>query len=158
MRQRCAGRFDPTLRACIDLDFWSRIAALRRCNIGGAGEVLADYRKRTGQIMGDWTRMRRNWLRICDKLEAAGTGLSPRDFGRGYGRHALYCSTIAYQAGDYADARKLVAEMWRYDPTFAVMNRLARIRTLSVVASLSPDRAHKALRLRFNAFRTRSRG
>lgn len=150
-----AGPFDSTLRTCIDFGFRGRIAALRR---GDIGEMLADHRKCVGQITGDRTRMRRNWLPVCGKLEAAGMELSPRDFARGHSRRAFHRSIIAYQAGNYADAGSLVVGIWRYAPTFAVMNPLARIRTLPIVASLFTDRAHKALRLRFNAARTRSRG
>ena len=150
---RRAGRFNPALRACMDLGFWVRIAALRRGNIGGTSELLADHRRRAGQITGDGSRMRQNWLRVWDKLEAAGLVLSRRDFARRIGSNTLYCSTIAYQAGNRTDVRRLVADMWRYDPAFAATSRLAQIRTFSIVASLFPDQAHKVLRLRFRAAR-----
>lgn len=148
------GRFDPALHACTDLDFWVRIAVLRPGNIGGTSEILAACRKRRGQVTEDRSRMRKNWLRVWERLGAAGLVCSSRDFARAYGGNFLDCSRNTYQAGKYADARRLLAEMWRYDPTFAATNPLAQIRTLSVVPNLSPEPAHKALRLRLNAART----
>lgn len=149
-----ADRFDPALHVCTDLDFWARIAALRPGNIGGTSEVLAGYRKRREQVSGARSRMRQNWLRVWDKLRAAGLVRSPRGFARAYGRNAPDCSRNAHQAGSFADARRLVAEMWRYNLTFAATNPLAQTRSLSVVSTLSPEQAHKALRLKFNAART----
>lgn len=151
-----AGRFDPTLEACIDLDFWVRIAALSPGNVAGTERILAAYRKRSGQITGDWRRMRRNWLAVCDKLKEAGHGLSERQFTRGMARQALYWATIAYQSGDYRATRHLTATMWRADPAFAAGDSLARIRTLSAATTLVPGPVHAALRKSFNRARRRT--
>lgn len=129
-----------------------------RGNIGDTSEVLADYLERTEQITIDWSRMRRNWLRVWDKLDVAGLLFSSRDFDRAYGRNALYRSTIAYQAGNHAGARRLVAETWRYDLRFAATNPLAQIRSLAVGAIPFAEQAHKALRRRSNAAWTWFRG
>jgi glycosyltransferase involved in cell wall biosynthesis len=150
-----AGRFDTSLSACIDLDFWTRIGSLGPRNIGPTNAALAFYRKREGQITGDWRRMERSWLRVCEKLEEAGAGLSPRQFRDGRARHCLFWATAAYNAGEYRAARRLIAETWRLDPGFAARTPLARIRTLAALASLLPARTHSGLRERFNGRRSR---
>jgi glycosyltransferase involved in cell wall biosynthesis len=150
---RSAGPFDTALQACIDLDFWVRIGLLRPCNISGTDTLLADYRKRPGQITGDWRRMERSWLQVCAKLDAAGHALSSRDFRRGRGRHCLYWSSIAYNNGEYAAARRLIAAAWRETPGHVARDRMGRIRTLAAFASLLPKPAHHAMRRLFNARR-----
>ena len=146
-----AGWFDTAMRGCIDLDYWVRIAALRDANIAGTPEVLADYRKRTGQITGDWRVMERHWLAVCDKLAAAGHGLSRAELSRGRSLHRLYCAAIAYDAGQHADSRRLVREAWRDDPAAVIFSGAGRIRTLAALASLLPPRLHDGLRTWVNA-------
>jgi glycosyltransferase involved in cell wall biosynthesis len=148
---RAAGPVDETLTACIDLDHLVRVAALRPGNLGLVPEVLSDYRRRSGQITQDWRRMEANWSRVHRKLAAAGSGLSPAALSRARAQACLWWSTLAYEAGDHAAARRLVAETWRRDPRFAIRDRLALIRTLSVAAALLPASWHDAIRARFNA-------
>jgi glycosyltransferase involved in cell wall biosynthesis len=67
-----AGRFDESLTSCIDLDFFVRVGLRREGAIVPTPRVLADYRRRSGQITGDWRRMRDNWRRVLAKAQAAG--------------------------------------------------------------------------------------
>lgn len=147
---RAAGPLDETLTACIDLDHLVRVAALGPLNIGLVPLVLSDYRRRSGQITQDWRRMERNWTRVHDKLRERGHGLGRRAHGRARARNCLWWATLAYEAGEHAAARRLVAETWRLDPRFAATDRLARVRTLAVAAALLPARWHDAVRARFN--------
>ncbi|WP_375263241.1 glycosyltransferase [Palleronia sp.] len=148
-----AGGFDPTLAACIDLDFWVRAAPQGGKAILSVPEAIAFYRRRPGQITGNWRRMERGWTRVCEKLAEAGRPLNPEDWRRGRARQCLFWSHIAYQSGEYTAARLLMVECWRRDPRFAASDDLARIRSLSVVASLLPAPLHDRLRARFNARR-----
>lgn len=148
------GPFDTTLTACIDLDFWVRLAALRPRNIGLTDAVLADYRKRGGQITGDWRRMQANWERVLDKMARAGYGLTADQERRARARKSIYWATIAYQAGDYATTRRLMADSLRLDPSATLSDPFARIRLLAALASLLPERVHDGLRERFNARRS----
>jgi glycosyltransferase involved in cell wall biosynthesis len=152
-----SGGFDPTLRACIDLDLWVRIACLRPGNIVPVGEVLADYRKNEGQITSDWERMEAGWSRVVDKLAAAGRPLTDEEYRRARARSSLYWSAIAYEAGKYRDARRLIARAWVGDPLFAIRSPLARIRALACLASLLPAPIHDGLRAR-NHRRSRGAG
>ena len=146
-----AGSFDETLTACIDLDYWLRIADGRKDTIGTVPAVLADYRKRPGQITADWRRMEHNWTRVLEKMRAAGNGLSAAEWRKGRARNCLYWATIAYDSGDYGAARRLIAETWRRNPGFAASDRLAVIRTLACCASLLPTSLHHILRAKFDA-------
>lgn len=147
------GRFDETLTACIDLDYWVRINRLRPRNLGIVPELLVDYRKREGQITGNWRRMRSNWQRVRDKLAEAGTPLSPAELNRSRARRSLYWGSIAYESGDFGAARRLVAETWVRDPVFAARDPLARIRALSCLATLLPRPLHDRVRAGYNTVR-----
>ena len=144
-----AGGFDPELRACIDLDLWVR--AIDAGSVGVVPGALADYRRRPGQITGDWRRMERAWTRVHDKLVAAGRGLPPAARSRSRGRACLFWSAAAYEAGDHAAARHLMLECWRRAPAFAAASRPALTRSLAAGATLLPRPWHDALRARFNA-------
>ena len=144
------GRFDTQLPAYIDIDFWLRLTAGRGDNIAVIPEVLVDYRKRPGQITSDWRRMRAGWEACVRLARVSGYGLSSRDHREALARNALTWSTIAYQHGDVASARRLAIEFWRADPHFALCSGDARLRTLACLASLLPGRLHESIRSRYN--------
>ena len=150
-----AGGFDESLRSCIDLDCWVRIGADRTAPFGRVDEVLADYRKRPGQITGDWRRMEEGWQRVAAKLALAGRPLSARDRRAARSRRALYWSSIAYEGDNLAEARQLVRDAWIHDPAFVLRSPLAWVRTLASLATLLPEGAHRRLRGWWNA-RTRT--
>lgn len=145
-----AGTFDTTMRGCIDLDLFVRVAALRPGNVAALNWIGVEYRRRRGQITSDWRRMETHWLRVADKLAAAGHGLPGSAFRRGRSRNRLYCAATAYQAGAEAEARELVWRTIRDDPAVAVTTAEGRVRTLAAVASLLPRPVHKRIRDAFN--------
>jgi glycosyltransferase involved in cell wall biosynthesis len=149
------GRFDETLGSCIDLDFFVRLGLVRQGNIVPTSAILADYRRRDGQITGDWRRMRENWRRVLDKSLEAGMDLPPRRLREARARWDLYCATLAYQAGDFAAARRLMAGVWRTSPFTAAGDAHARIRSLACLATLLPAPLHDRLRADVNALRRR---
>ena len=120
--------------------------------------AVADYRRRPGQITGDWRRMERAWARVHEKLEARGEGLGPRALSRARGRACLFWSAAAYEAGEHAAARRLIAECWRRAPGFALGHPPALLRSLAAGATLLPRPVHDAIRARFNARAGRARG
>ena len=146
-----AGGFDHALRACIDLDFWLRAAGAQEGAIACVPEAWADYRKRPGQITADWRRMERAWRRVVEKRAEAGHALAPAALSRARARACLYWSALAYEAGEHAAARRLLAEAWRRDPRFAASDPRARAHARALAASLLPAPWHAALRARFGA-------
>lgn len=149
-RAEAAGRFDTTLPACIDLDYWIRVTAPRADNIAALQRVLVDYRIRPGQITGDWRRMRRGWEAMSARAERLGLGFTGRTRSAALARNALVWSTAAYKHGEMASARALALEFWRNDARFALSDAHARVRTAACLASLLPQSIHDWLRARFN--------
>lgn len=143
---QAAGPFDETLQGGIDLDWFVRVVAGRGRAAVIVPEPLAEYRKRPGQITADWQRMQANWTRVIAKMDEAGHGLTADEARRARARNLIYWATLAYEAGDYAATRRLVALSWRLDPRAALRNPLARIRTLAALASVLPKPLHDALR------------
>jgi glycosyltransferase involved in cell wall biosynthesis len=150
-----AGRFDESLTSCIDLDFFVRVGLRREGAIVPTPRVLADYRRRSGQITGDWRRMRDNWRRVLAKAQAAGIDFPETRLREARARWDLYCATLAYNAGDHGAARRLMAGVWRTSPGFAAGDPHARIRSLACLATLLPARLHDRLRADVNALRAR---
>ncbi|MEM7488744.1 MAG: glycosyltransferase [Pseudomonadota bacterium] len=146
-----ADGFDTSLRSCIDLDCWVRVAGGARDVIGCVPEVLVDYRRRAGQITADWRRMRDGWQRTAEKAKAAGHGLTPRQHRAAQARLARTWASTAYEAGDYPTARHLVRRIWTADPAFAATDKLSLIRTAAALASYLPRGLHLRIRHAFNA-------
>jgi glycosyltransferase involved in cell wall biosynthesis len=145
-----AGRFDTSLPACIDLDYWVRVTAYRRENIAVLPRVLVDYRMRPGQITGDWRRMRRGWEAMAARAERLGLGFTRRARSAALARNALVWSTAAYKHGEMASARQLALEFWWHDARFALSDAHARVRTAACLASLLPRPVHSWIRARYN--------
>lgn len=145
------GPLDETLRAHIDLDLFTRLTERRPDCIAVVARILSDYRRRDGQITGEWRRMRENWLRVLAGREADGLSPTPRERRRMEARAHLYWGTLAYQAGEHADARALVARAARADPAAILRDPHGRIRLAACAATLLPRRLHDGIRARFNA-------
>ncbi len=155
LRRACAetaGRFDTSLPACIDLDYWIRVTAYRQANIAALPLVLVDYRTRPGQITGDWRRMRRGWEVMTERAERLGLGLTGRARRAALARNALVWSTAAYKHGEMPSARRLAAEFWWCDVSFAIGDPHARVRTAACLATLLPPSLHDWLRDRYKAW------
>ncbi|MEM7721277.1 MAG: glycosyltransferase family 2 protein [Pseudomonadota bacterium] len=145
---RRAGPFDTALRGCIDLDWFVRLLA----ETGGVAQIapdlLADYRKRPDQITSEWRRMRENWEVVVAKMARAGHDLSPVQTRSARARNNIFWATVAYQSGEFSQARRLVWQAWRHAPGQTLRDAHARIRTLAVLASLLPASVHLALQRR----------
>ncbi len=150
-----AGGFDETLASTVDLDLWLRVAVRRRQNLGCVPVVLADYRRREGQITADWRTMQRGWERVIAKLR--------RDFphrvtpveAKARARNHVYWSTLAYESGDYAAARRHVVAGWRLARFALAVDPLAWLCTAAAAASLLPGPAHRWIGLTFKRLRRR---
>lgn len=144
------GLFDTDLPACIDLDYWVRLTEGRGEAIGALDSVLVDYRTRPGQITSNWRRMRTGWEAVVAKAVLRGKVAHSAFDRKARARNLLVWATAAYKNGDYAAARRLIAECWRADPIFALKDGHARIRVAATMASLLPSSLHQTLQARFN--------
>ena len=65
-------------------------------------------------------------------------------------RTRLYWATLAYQKGEYADARRLMREALAADPWKVLAEQHGWIRSAACMASLLPDPLHHLLGRIFN--------
>jgi glycosyltransferase involved in cell wall biosynthesis len=144
------GTMDTALSAHIDLDFFLRVAARRERCIGVIPEPLSDYRRHGAQITSDWRRMRQNHATVLAKHEAAGLRLSRADQRRIQGRLMLYWATLAYEAGEYASARRLILSSLGASPRALLRDPHGRVRMAACATSLLPPALHDGIRRWFN--------
>jgi glycosyltransferase involved in cell wall biosynthesis len=149
------GMFDERLRGYIDYDYWLRVAALRPANIGCVPEILAEYRRRRGQITGNWRRMRHNWFRVFAKARRREPSLVPPLFAHALARQQVYWSDLAYAEAEYDAARRLMLAAWLRSPFRMVRRRHAWIRSAACLASYLPEGLHSSIARTFNAVRLR---
>jgi glycosyltransferase involved in cell wall biosynthesis len=155
------GLFDLSLRAAVDLDLWLRIARLRERNICFINDVLTEYRLREGQITKDWRRMAENWEIVFDRLRAEMPERVAEVERMARANHLRYRSYLAYEAGDFASSRKLLAQAFAMRSASLLADSRTWITTGAVLGSLLPEPFHKrlasmvkGLRARFFARRT----
>ena len=139
-----AGGFDETLSACIDFDLWLRIAARRPAALRYLPQPLVDYRRRPGQITGNWREMERARDRVLEKVRA----LAPAELAaverRSRDRYRLYLADLARRAEDWRGLRRLVARSWR-TPSVVIRHPYGWRLSASALASLLPPHWHRAL-------------
>ena len=111
-----AGPFDTSLPACTDIDMWLRIAGLRGGNTYCLPEVLIYYRRRPGQLSGDWRRMEAGFRHLAEKLRQS----SPREYQRAsaqsFSNRYRYFAIIAFEETAIRDALRLLWRSIRISP------------------------------------------
>ncbi|MEO0360027.1 MAG: glycosyltransferase family A protein [Pseudomonadota bacterium] len=142
---RRAGPFDETLEGCTHLDFFLRVVADRPGNAAGVDRRLVRYRRRRGQITSDWRRMRAAWIKVTAARVAGNDAFGPDALRRARARQSIFWSAIAYQQGDYAASRGLVADAWRSSVAETMRDPQAWVRSAAGLASLLPPPIHRAL-------------
>ena len=102
------GGFDVTLQACNDYDCWLRVAARRPDNALCIPKVLASYRRRSGQITGDWRRVEEAFGSLLAKLEALHPEGARRARPEALRNMYRYFALIAYKADQPGEALGLL--------------------------------------------------
>ena len=147
------GWHDTEMTGSVDLDLFVRLTLHHGACLHALPQVLSDYRRSEGQITSDWRRMEQTWTQVRDKALAQGFTPTRRGRSRMRGRHCAYWATLAYTAGEYRAARRLITEATWRDPLYVLTDDLARVRALACGASLLPARLHAAIRNRVNGRR-----
>lgn len=114
-----SGLFDEELIGCIDYHLWLRVALLRSCNVAHIPEVLVGYRKRAGQITGDWQRMARAWPVLIAKLQAAAQYRVDAVLVSARSSWNRYLAYLAYEQGETWRAAALLWTALRGRPGMA---------------------------------------
>ena len=131
-----AGWFNPTLLACVDIDAWMRVAALRSGNIVALPELLTFYRRRRGQISSDWRRMESGFLVLLENVRK----LAPREVAceekRSRAGRYRYYALLAREANDPATAARLLATAFRWAPLWLLADSRTWLNGLLILAQL----------------------
>jgi glycosyltransferase involved in cell wall biosynthesis len=136
-----AGAFDSSLEECIDLDLFLRVANQRSGNVVAIPEVLTYYRRRSGQITGDWRRMELAYLQVLRKLRR----ISPEEVARQErkSRASRYCyfATIARGSPRRWEPLGLLMVAFCWAPLWLLRDRRTWAGGLAVVADCVLPRA-----------------
>jgi glycosyltransferase involved in cell wall biosynthesis len=141
-----AGGFDVQLPRCHDFDLTLRLAFPDANGVVAVPETLTLYRRHTGQMSRDWRAMCREWNTVLDKCRA----LAPTDTAaaepRARGNMNRYFAYLAYENGEFRDARRFVREGARCDPrAFMTDSRNWRIAAACAAEAVLPAAVHRRL-------------
>lgn len=148
-----AGGFEPTMRHAEDLDLWLRIAARPDTRVTSTGTILIDRRERAGQLTKQWVKMYDGWLRTFERIHALAPERVDRVARGAKAMNERYCAFLAYEAGDYPGARRMLFHGWRRDPVTLATRKRSYPTTLAVLATYLPRAVHDSLLRHVRAIR-----
>lgn len=111
-----AGGFDPEFAACNDYEAWLRVAGLRTRNVGCVRERLTFYRRREGQITGNWRLLRSSFHQLLRKMEVMKPQETSRARPAAIRNMYRFFAVGAYESGDIADTFSLLARSFASGP------------------------------------------
>lgn len=144
------GGFDPEMASCNDVDLCLRLARLRPGNVYCIAEPLTYYRRRSGQLSGNWRRMRDAWQRVFAKMQR----LAPEDFEAVFPQANVnllrYLAFLAYESGELRASVSLLHEGFRVSPgRFLGDTRNLALAAACLSAATLPKRLHEWIEDRF---------
>jgi glycosyltransferase involved in cell wall biosynthesis len=107
---------DRTLRWYYDLDLFLRIALEGRRNIGAVGRDLMEYRRRRGQMSGDWAGMQREWDVVLEKLRGRAAERVRAVEGVARSNMTRYFARLAYEGREYGAGLRLLGQAFGEAP------------------------------------------
>ncbi len=131
-----AGWFNTKLAACVDIDVWMRVATLRPSNVAAIPEVLTFYRRRKGQISGDWRRMEAAYLQVLEGLRRLAPLEVQREENRSRAGRYRYYARLAREAGEPGTAARLLATAFCWAPFWLVADSRTWLIGLAVLCQL----------------------
>ncbi len=147
-REACerVGCFDADLPAASDYDYWLRVALDGSGKLHGLPRVSALYRRRPGQLTGDWRQQQEAWKRIMAKIRQrcpVELAAVERESWAGFHR-ALAAS--AYEDGELGPAARLFRESFRRAPAFLLRDsRTWLLGSAILSACVLPGGLHRRL-------------
>jgi hypothetical protein len=117
-----AGGFDSRFDRVYDEDLCLRVALLRPGNVHGIPLDMVSYRRHPGQISADWRAVRTDWQMMVDKLGELAPDATARAIPVSASHMHRYFGYLAYEAGEFGNACKLVAEAFRRAPGTAMFD------------------------------------
>jgi len=141
-----AGGFDEQFPRCHDFDLILRLAFADTHAIVAVPETLTLYRRHAGQMSRDWRAMHREWNEVVDKCRRLAPADTAAVESRARGNINRYFAYLAYEGGEFRDARRFVREAARHDPrSFLTDPRNWKITTASLAEALLPSAVHRRL-------------
>lgn len=141
-----AGGFDEQLPRCHDFDLILRLAFAQAHSIVAVPDTLTLYRRHAGQMSRDWRAMHHEWNAViekCREFAPADTAAVEPTARANINRYFAY---LAYENGEFREARRFVREAARHDPrSFLTDPRNWKIATASVAEALLPSAVHRHL-------------
>jgi glycosyltransferase involved in cell wall biosynthesis len=141
-----AGGFDEQLPRCHDFDLTLRLAFAEPNGIVAVPDILTLYRRHAGQMSRDWRAMHSEWNAVVEKCRRFAPADTAAVEPRARGNINRYFAYLAYENGEFRDARRFVREAARHDPrSFLTDPRNWKITAASVAEAVLPALLHRRL-------------
>jgi glycosyltransferase involved in cell wall biosynthesis len=151
-----AGGMDEALAAGPDHDLWLRIALLRPRNVCCLPDTVALYRIRPGQVSSSLALKRRGWEQTLDKMRRLAPAQVAPVERRAQANFERVVSAMAYERGEWREARRLFWRGLRWAPSWFLHDRRTWWQAAALASSaVLPGALHR--RLDLTARRVRSR-
>jgi glycosyltransferase involved in cell wall biosynthesis len=139
------GGFEDSLSYCEDYDLWLRIARSDAANMACVIEPLVDRRVREAQLTKNWSRMDHGWREVMARFRQTDAGLPAALLRQSEARHDRYIAYLAYEAGDFAAARRHMIQAWQKAALPMARDKRAWVMTVAALGSLLPSGLHRGV-------------
>jgi glycosyltransferase involved in cell wall biosynthesis len=117
------GLFDEELQRGSDHDYWLRVALAFPGGLFGFPEVGLLYRRRAGQLSGDWRLKEQAWRQLLAKMLRLAPVETSGVAARACANLDRALAAIAYENGELRSARRLFFRALKHAPWFMVRDR-----------------------------------
>jgi len=140
------GGFNESLTACVDYDLWLRFALGLENGVLCVPSVLTSYRRREGQVSGDWRRMQAGWEKMMLSIAPLAPSVSDETMRSAESNWYRYLAFVAYERGEESEALSLLSRSLRVNPALALTNSKTWLLGGAIVSSvILPDATHRVV-------------
>ncbi len=130
---------------CEDYDLWLRIARSATANMACVTVPLVDRRVRDAQLTKNWSRMDEGWQEVMARFRQSDTSVPAAVVRQSQARHDRYIAYLAYEASDFAAARRFMVQAWQKAPLPMARDKRAWVMTVAALGSLLPSGLHRGV-------------
>ena len=148
------GGFNESLKSCIDYELWLRFALANRNGVLCVPSVLTSYRRREGQVSGDWRRMKAGWEKMTKSVVPLAGNVSDETMRSAESNWYRYLAFVAYERGEEKEALSLLSHSFRVNPAAALINSKTWLLGGAILSSvILPEATHRVVENGVKVFR-----
>ena len=149
------GGFNESLTSCVDYDLWLRFALAARNGVLCVPTVLTSYRRREGQVSGDWRLMQAGWEKMTRLIGLLAPAITKETMRSAESNWYRYLAFVAYERNEEHEAFSLLSRSLGAHPILALSNSKTWLLGGAILSSaVLPQATHRFVEKSLNLLRS----